>query len=61
MPNSDDFLVVAKILVAKDQNSCSELFIRRRRKKKKKFMDLTGVQNKATVGLLVFFTLVTLV
>ena len=23
MPNSDDFLVVAKILVAKDQNSCS--------------------------------------
>ena len=23
MPNSDDFLVIAKTLVAKDQNSCS--------------------------------------
>ena len=27
MPNSDDFLVVAKILVAKDQNSCSILHV----------------------------------
>ena len=29
MPNSDDFLVVAKILVAKDQNSCSATDIRK--------------------------------
>ena len=27
MPNSDDFLVVAKTLVAKDQNSCSGMAV----------------------------------
>ena len=31
MPNSDDFLVVAKILVAKDQNSCSVTILSRLR------------------------------
>ena len=29
MSNSDDFLVVAKTLVAKDQNSCSEVWLLR--------------------------------